>query len=78
MVIRTKDISTLKDGVKTWPTNEKEGGTSMGQISKLSLTNWGEREEYFFRTGIKISIKVRSMDDEGNDDSKQKHIKGWN
>jgi hypothetical protein len=32
-------ISTIKDGVKTGPINEKEGGTSMGQISKLSLSN---------------------------------------
>jgi hypothetical protein len=39
MCIRTKDISTTKDGVETGPENEKEGGTSTSQISKLSLLN---------------------------------------
>jgi hypothetical protein len=31
MGIRTKDISTTKDGVKIEPTNGKEEGTSKGQ-----------------------------------------------
>jgi hypothetical protein len=39
MGIRTKDISTIKDGVKTGPANVNEEGTSKGQIGKLSLSN---------------------------------------
>jgi hypothetical protein len=35
MGIRTKDISTTKDGVKTRPASEKEEDTSKGQIGKL-------------------------------------------
>jgi hypothetical protein len=45
MGIRTKDISTTKDVVKTRPADEKEGGTSKGQIGKQPLSNWGGREE---------------------------------
>ena len=45
MHIITKDISTTKDRVKTRPTDEKEGGTSKGQIGKQPLSNWGGREE---------------------------------
>jgi hypothetical protein len=45
MRIITKDISTTKDGVKTRPADEKEGGTSKGQIGKHPLSNWGGREE---------------------------------
>jgi hypothetical protein len=39
MFIRTKNINTTKDGVKTRPTNGKGEGTSMGQIGKLPLSN---------------------------------------
>jgi hypothetical protein len=39
MGIRTKDISTTKDGVKTGPTSGKEEDTSKGQIGKLPLSN---------------------------------------
>jgi hypothetical protein len=39
MRIITKDISTTKDGVKTRPADEKERGTSKGQIGKQSLSN---------------------------------------
>jgi hypothetical protein len=39
MCIRTKNISTTKDGVKTRPTNGKGEGTSKGQIGKLPLLN---------------------------------------
>jgi len=45
MRIITKDISTTKDGVKTRPADEKEGGTSNGQIGKQPHSNWGGREE---------------------------------
>jgi hypothetical protein len=36
---RTKDISTIKDGVNTWPANGKGKGTSKGQTGKLLLSN---------------------------------------
>jgi hypothetical protein len=36
---KTKDISTIKDGVKTGPANRKGEGTSKGQIGKLPLSN---------------------------------------
>jgi hypothetical protein len=36
---KTKDMSTIKDGVKIGPINEKGHGTSKGQISKLPLSN---------------------------------------
>jgi hypothetical protein len=36
---KTKDISTIKDGVKIGPVNGKGHGTSKGHISKLSLSN---------------------------------------
>jgi hypothetical protein len=39
MGIRTKDISTIEDGVKTRPASGKGEGTSKGQISKLPLLN---------------------------------------
>jgi hypothetical protein len=39
MRIRTKDISTIKDGVKTGPANGKGEGAFKGQIGKLSLSN---------------------------------------
>jgi hypothetical protein len=45
MCIRTKNINTTKDGVKTRHANEKEGGTSKGQIGKQPLSNLGGREE---------------------------------
>jgi hypothetical protein len=47
MVIRTKDMSTIKDGVKTRPANGKGEGTSKGEIGKLSLSNWGGKEGIF-------------------------------
>ena len=39
MGIRTKDISTTKNGVKIEPANGKGEGMSKGQISKPSLSN---------------------------------------
>jgi hypothetical protein len=39
MDIRTKDISTIEDGVKTGPTSGKREGTSKGEIGKLPLSN---------------------------------------
>jgi hypothetical protein len=39
MCIRTKNISTTKDEVRTEPANEKGGGVSKGQIGKLPLSN---------------------------------------
>jgi hypothetical protein len=39
MRIRTKDISTIKDGVKTGPANGKGDGASKSQIGKLPLSN---------------------------------------
>jgi hypothetical protein len=36
---KTKDMSTLKDGVKTEPSNGKGEGTSKSQIGKLPLSN---------------------------------------
>jgi hypothetical protein len=35
MCIRTTNINTTKDGVKTRPANGKGEGTSKGQIGKL-------------------------------------------
>jgi hypothetical protein len=43
----TKDICTIKDGVKTWPANGKGEGASKGQIGKLPLSNWGGKEGIF-------------------------------
>jgi hypothetical protein len=36
---KTKDMSTMKDGVKTGPASEKEKGTLKGQIGKLPHSN---------------------------------------
>jgi hypothetical protein len=36
---KTKDISTINNGVKTGQSNGKGEGTSKGQIGKLSLSN---------------------------------------
>jgi hypothetical protein len=36
---KAKDISTIKDGVKTRPANEKGEDTSKVQIGKLPLSN---------------------------------------
>jgi hypothetical protein len=39
MGIRTKDRSTIKNGVKIGPANEKGEGASEGQIGKFPLSN---------------------------------------
>jgi hypothetical protein len=39
MGIRTKDISTIKNGVKTGPANEKGEGASKSQTGKFPLSN---------------------------------------
>jgi hypothetical protein len=39
MGIRNKNISSIKDGVKTGPANGKGEGASKGQIDKLPLLN---------------------------------------
>jgi hypothetical protein len=39
MCIRTKDISTIKDGVRTSHASGKEEDTSKGQIGKLPLSS---------------------------------------
>jgi hypothetical protein len=39
MCIRTKNINTTKDGVKTGPANGKGEGASKGQIDELPLSN---------------------------------------
>jgi hypothetical protein len=39
MCIRTKNINTIKHGVKTRPANGKGEGTSKGQIGTLPLSN---------------------------------------
>jgi hypothetical protein len=39
MRIRTKDISTIKEGVKMGPASGKGGVMSKGQIGKLPLSN---------------------------------------
>jgi hypothetical protein len=39
MCIRTKNINTTKDRVKTRSANGKGEGTSKGYIGKLSLSN---------------------------------------
>jgi hypothetical protein len=44
---KTKDISTIKDGVKIGPASGKEDDPSKGQIGKLPLSNWGGIEEIF-------------------------------
>jgi hypothetical protein len=36
---KTKDMSTIKDGVKIGPVNGKGQSTSKGQVSKQSLSN---------------------------------------
>ena len=36
---KTKDISAIKNGVKTGPANEKGEGASKGQIGKFPLSN---------------------------------------
>jgi hypothetical protein len=39
MGIRTKDISTIKDGVKTGPASGEGEGMFRGRISRLPLSN---------------------------------------
>jgi hypothetical protein len=47
MDIRAKDISTIKDGVKTGLANGKGEGTSKVQIGKLPLPNLGGKVGIF-------------------------------
>ena len=47
MGIGTNDISTIKDGVKTGPSNGKGKDTSQGQIGKFPVSNCGGREGIF-------------------------------
>jgi hypothetical protein len=70
MFIRTKNINTTKDGVKTRPTNGKGEGTSMGQIGKLPLSNWGGREEIFLKSKNKDKCQGKTDGWQGNGDSK--------
>jgi hypothetical protein len=70
MCIRTKNINTTKDGVKTRPENGKGEGTSMGQIGKLPLSNWGGREEIFLKSNNKDKYQGKTDGWQGNGDSK--------
>jgi hypothetical protein len=44
---KARDISTIKNGVKTGPANRKGEGTSKIHIGKQPLSNGGGKEEIF-------------------------------
>jgi hypothetical protein len=69
MCIRTKNINTTKDGVKTRPANGKGKGTSNGQIGKLPLLNWGGGEEIFLKNKNKDKYQDKTDGWQGNGDS---------
>jgi hypothetical protein len=71
---KTKDISTIKDGVKMGPVNGNGEGTSKGQMGKLPLSNGGGREEVL-KDGYNISITVRYRGDKSKDDDRESIIK---
>jgi hypothetical protein len=48
-----------------------------GQIGKLPLSNRGGRED-ILKSRHKYKYQGKSIDDKGNGDNKQKHIKRWN
>jgi hypothetical protein len=56
MGIRTKGISTTKDGVKIGPVNGKEEGTSKGQIGKLPLSDFLKIKERLLKDKFKARI----------------------
>jgi hypothetical protein len=67
-------MSATKDGTEARLASGKEEDTTKGEVSKTSLSTWNEREENS-KSRHKISIKVRSRDDKGKGDNKQKHRK---
>jgi hypothetical protein len=68
--------STAKGGIKTRLTKWQRRGFEQGKIGKILLSNCDGREE-ILKSRHKMSIKVRSRDDEGKGNNKQKHDKGW-
>jgi hypothetical protein len=70
MCIRTKNINTTKDGVKTGPANGKGEGASKGQIDELPLSNWGGREGIFLRSRNKDEYQGKIDGWQGDGDSK--------
>ena len=74
---KTKDISTIKDGVKTGPANGKERVRLRArQINCQSQIEVEERGFLKSRNKDEYQGKIEGRQGEG--DSKQKHIKGWN
>jgi hypothetical protein len=66
---KTKDISTIKDGVKKGHANGKGEGTSKGQIGEQPLPNWSGREE-IFRSQNKDEYQGKVDGWQGDGDSK--------
>ena len=69
-------MSTTKNGVAPKLTRGKEEDVAKGRISKTPLSNWDRRLE-ILDNGHSVITKVRSRDEKGKGNKKQKHNKGW-
>jgi hypothetical protein len=64
-------ISTTKDGVAPKLTRGREEDIAKGEISKTPLSNWNRRLE-ILENGHNVITKVRSRDEKGKGNIKQK------
>jgi hypothetical protein len=64
-------MSTTKNGVAPRLTRGKEEDSAKGEISKTLLSNWDMRLE-ILDNRHNVIIKVRSRDEKGEDNNKQK------
>jgi hypothetical protein len=62
---------TTKNGVMSRLTRGKEEDIAKGKISKTPLSDWDRRLE-IFNNRHNVITKVRSRDEKGNDNNKQK------
>jgi hypothetical protein len=58
-------------------THSKEEDVAKNKISKTPFSNWDRRLD-ILENGHSVITKVRSRDEKGKGNNKQKHNKGWN
>jgi hypothetical protein len=68
-------MSTTKNGVTSRLTRFEEEDIAKGEISKTPLSNWVMRLEILDNIH-NVTTKVRSRDEKGKGNNKQKHNKG--
>jgi hypothetical protein len=67
-------MSTTKNGVTSKLTRDKEEDIAKGEVSKTPLSNWNMKLE-ILENRHNVITKVRSSDEKGKGNSKQKWAK---